>query len=101
MQGSDHYGMTWTLDHKPLPAVYASVSDEAFFRICQQSLRDEDQACAEREYVFRRECTIYTRRDWVYSDPEGIRDHELKHCQGYDHPEMYRGDIAAILRSAR
>lgn len=101
MEPQDRYGISWTLDHKPLPAVFASVSDEAYFRICQQPIRNEDQSCAVREYVFRRECTIYMRSAWRYADPEGVRQHELKHCAGYSHPETYRGDIAAILRSAR
>lgn len=89
----DNYGMSWNPVGTPLPMVYQSVNDEVFFEVCQQSLQDADQACAIRDYVFRKNCTIVTRKNWRYNDMAGLMQHEQKHCDGYDHPQVYRNGV--------
>ncbi len=88
-QGSgDPYGYTWTRVADPLPAQVYAVDDATYFHMCGQSI-DGDQACAQRDPAG---CSIYVRKGWFYADKAIVR-HERKHCDGYDHIELWAHDI--------
>jgi hypothetical protein len=67
--------------HQPLPMVWAVVDASQFWGVCGYA-----KACALRNWD---EGVCY-----VYSPPHqpvtvGLRRHEKKHCDGYDHPAYW------------
>ena len=89
-QGSgDPYGYTWTRVADPMPAQVYAVDDATYWYMCGQAI-EGDQMCVVRSGGV---CSVYTRAGWLYSDYLAMLAHERKHCDGYDHYELWTHDI--------
>lgn len=76
--------------HEPLPAVHFVVPAKDLPRICRTHPAAATYGCAFRD-VPSKVCIIYT----AANPPRWLMDHELKHCDGWDHGPTPR-HLAAI-----
>lgn len=81
--------------HAPLPPFYYQVSAELLQAICRFSVPHGwvAHSCVERSYHEGR-CIIYVDHDM----PKWLKEHEEKHCAGYDHKPLTEGPAPFVFR---